>query len=126
MINKSHDGYLVIDHRASPGIPEAIARSIGLDPKLCGEGKIMEAATLSCSHCRGVAIMNPLRTRERHYCPKCNHYICDGCAVVMAMPNYMHLSFEERKDKAFNCAKKEFVLGSPHKLLNDQPKAVEK
>jgi hypothetical protein len=63
---RSHEGYLMIDHRA------------------CG-GKLQEVATITCSHCSVVMIKNPLRERERAYCPKCDHYICDNCKAVSVM-----------------------------------------
>jgi hypothetical protein len=46
-------GYLMVDHRASPGLPEDVARWAGYDPKLAGEGKVYEVDTMSCSHCGG-------------------------------------------------------------------------
>lgn len=89
-------GYLTVDHRASPGLPEDIARLAGYDPALCREGKFFEADTLTCSHCRGVIVKNPNRTRERHYCAKCSgHYICDGCAYLASQPDYVHTPFEK-------------------------------
>ena len=74
------EGYLIIDHRASPGLTAEQAMAMGLDPKLMGEGKLMEAATLTCNHCFSVSIRNPLRTRERGHCRKCDSYICDNPA----------------------------------------------
>ena len=53
-----HDGYLIIDHRASPGIPADIAQAIGLDPQQCGEGKVLEVDTLFCSHCTCSVVPN--------------------------------------------------------------------
>ena len=49
-------GVLMVDHRASPGLPEDVARWAGYDPKQVGEGRVYEVATLHCSHCqaRGV------------------------------------------------------------------------
>lgn len=89
-------GYLMVDHRASPGLPEDVARAVGYDPKLCVEGKIFEADTLTCSHCKGVVVKNPLRTRERHSCLKCgNHFICDGCAFRATLPDYSHTPFDK-------------------------------
>ena len=49
---KQREGYLMVDHRASPGIPEDVARQIGMDPAQVKEGKLLEAATLTCSHCK--------------------------------------------------------------------------
>jgi hypothetical protein len=93
-------GFLMIDHRASPGIPEDVARSVGLDPKLVREGALLEADTLTCVHCKVVVMKNPLRVRERASCPKCSHkYICDFCAAAMRHPDYNHLPFEARVQK---------------------------
>jgi hypothetical protein len=76
------EGYLLIDHRNSPGITEEFIRSCGKDPAdflIVGEGKVLEAATLTCSHCQKVVHMSPTRKRERGSCRKCNKYICDDC-----------------------------------------------
>ena len=67
-----HEGYLLIDHRASPGIPGS---------SFLREGSLFEAATLSCNHCRASVMMNPERTRARFTCPKCDEYCCDACAA---------------------------------------------
>lgn len=89
-------GYLMVDHRASPGIPEDIARLTGYDPKLCGEGKLFEASTMTCSHCKGTVVKNPDRTRERATCFKCSgHYICDPCAYLATLPDYVHTPFDK-------------------------------
>lgn len=111
-------GYLMIDHRASPGLPEDIARAAGLDPALCKEGKIFEAASLTCAHCKVAVVKNPLRVRERATCSKCSyHYICDFCAEETCRPDYSHLPFEKKADMAMNFAEKGEVLGSPQKLI---------
>ncbi len=55
----------MVDHRASPGLGTLIG--------------LFEAPTYTCSHCQRVVILNPSRTRERGYCPKCDHYVCDAC-----------------------------------------------
>lgn len=60
-----HEGYLLIDHTDSPGA--------GPIPG----GQKFEAATVTCSHCCRVVILNPNRVRARSYCAKCDHYICD-------------------------------------------------
>lgn len=77
---RSQEGYFLIDHRYSPGLPDELAIPNGLPP---GVGRGMnELPTITCSHCQRQVIQNPLRTRERHYCPKCDHYICDNCNVT--------------------------------------------
>lgn len=88
-------GYLMVDHRASPGLPEDVARASGYDPKLAGEGKLFEADTMTCSHCKVSVIKNPLRTRDRGHCFSCNHYICDICAIAARQPDYVHTPFEK-------------------------------
>ena len=45
---------------------------------------MVEAATLTCSHCQTILIVNPLRTRERAYCSSCDHYLCDACGTARA------------------------------------------
>src|SRR5262249_10126790 len=100
---------------ASPGLPEDIARQSGFDPKLCAEGKMFEADTLTCSHCKCTVVKNPLRVRERAKCSKCGwHYICDICAAAMLHPDYSHFPFEKLKDITLNGDQ---PLGSPPKLL---------
>lgn len=84
---KRHEGYLMIDHRASPGITAEFIRGCGKDPAdflIVGEGKMEESATITCSHCQRVVILSPTRTRAREYCPKCDHYLCDMCGKVRA------------------------------------------
>lgn len=115
------EGYLIVDHSASPGLPEDVARTAGYDPKHCGEGKVFEAATLTCAHCKIAVVKNPLRTRERPYCAKCNHYICDVCAMQAQAPTYSHLPYEKLADDILNLAEK---LGSPRDLLNPPGKIV--
>ena len=113
----TREGYLMVDHRASPGLPEDIARKVGYDPKFCQEGKLFEAATLTCSHCKCAVVKNPLRTRERHTCIKCGgHYICDGCAYQATMPDYVHTPFDKVIDLHLDAA----ALGSPLELLLSQ------
>jgi hypothetical protein len=106
-------GYLLVDHRASPGIPEWMARMAGYDPALTGEGKKFEVKTLCCAHCKVHVIPHPQRT-ERADCPKCNHhYICDLCAFHMSQSDYIHTPFEKKVDLALSG----LPLGSPPKLL---------
>jgi hypothetical protein len=107
-------GEIVVDHRASPGLPEDVARLVGYDPKLCREGKLYEAETLTCKHCKGVLVKNIFRNRERHYCFKCSYrYICDGCAYEMTLPDYDHTPFEKKAELIMLHE----LQGSPAKLL---------
>lgn len=106
-------GYLMVDHRASPGLPEDIARQVGYDPRLSGEGKVYEADTMTCSHCRGTVVKNIFRTRERHHCTKCDHYICDGCAFRASLPDYVHTPFSKVIEQTI----RQELLGTPPGLL---------
>ena len=94
-LKTSRDGELFLDHSASPGISAEKARQMGLPPELVGEGCRMYAPTLGCPHCGGHVVLNPMRTRERANCYTCNAYICDGCAITMRNPNYVHRTFAQ-------------------------------
>lgn len=99
---KNHEGWLMIDHRASPGVSAEFVRGLGFDPENCGiagEGEIFEAATITCSHCQTVLLKNPTRTRERGYCAKCDHYICDPCAAEKHLTGECNLA-RKRHDNA--------------------------
>jgi hypothetical protein len=90
------EGYLFVDHSASPGLPEDVARAAGYDPVSCREGKKYETATLTCAHCRVSVVKNPFRQRERYSCFKCGyHYICDFCAAESRKADYDHAPFEK-------------------------------
>lgn len=60
---RRHEGYLLNDQRASGG-------------------GLVEAAVITCAHCHQQLIVNPLRTRAREYCSKCDHYLCDRCGQI--------------------------------------------
>ena len=93
------EGYLLIDHRCSPGIPEELARRNGLPPELVREGRVLEMKTKSCRHCGGVVVLNPDRLRERHSCLACGGaFVCDACKAASLEPGYTHRSFEQIAD----------------------------
>lgn len=89
-MSKIHEGYLMIDHRASPGTPEV------------PEGTVFEAATMHCSHCGTVVIVNPNRTRERAWCQPCDKYVCDNCGIEMKLPDYNHKPYYQRNLEVLN------------------------
>ena len=77
----------MVDHRNSPGVPAEMIQAAAKAGKQVAGGEadqVTEIATMTCSHCSAIVIPNPLRTREREWCSKCDHYICDGCAAIMA------------------------------------------
>jgi hypothetical protein len=94
-----HEGYLMIDHRASPGLTEEQARKLGYEPQHVSEGQLFEAKTNHCNHCGTVVVLNPLRTRERAYCQLCNKYICDNCGVTQRLPDYVHKTHKQHLDE---------------------------
>ena len=80
---RKFEGQLIIDHRESPGItPE---QACGAGP-VVGKGELWVSATYTCVHCQRIVVMNPLRTRPRHYCQKCDDYQCDDCANFECVP----------------------------------------
>jgi hypothetical protein len=82
---RSKEGWICMDNRESPGVSDALLRTVGVSlPPGAGVG-MFEAPTITCSHCQTVLIVNPLRTRDRAYCQKCDAYICDGCGTAMAL-----------------------------------------
>lgn len=93
---KRHEGYLMVDQRAC-GLPAQL-------PGAAPTAKFAEVSTLTCSHCAGVAIKNPNRTRPRNFCRKCDGYICDGCGIVAAKPDYVHMPFAKLADLVRNGA----------------------
>jgi NAD-dependent SIR2 family protein deacetylase len=83
---RSLEGYLIIDDRLSGG-------------------GLKEMATLTCSHCHRQIAVHPLRTRERNYCRKCDHYICDDCALVAKLNggecNPLTAVFDREQERLF-------------------------
>lgn len=73
---RSLEGVLLIDNRVGPRVP-----SVAGIPEIPA-GATFESATITCSHCHAIVVLNPDRSRPRHYCAKCDHYVCDGCAVL--------------------------------------------
>lgn len=115
----TREGYLLVDHQASPGLPEEVARASGYDPKLCREGKRFEAATLTCAHCKASVVKNPLRQRERYTCFACGiKYICDICAQAARQPGYNHLPFEKLHADGVDRAHQRLFCDTPVPLVN--------
>jgi hypothetical protein len=106
---KRFEGVLMVDHRASPGLPKDFYKPLGIDAPAVGEGKMMEMATITCSHCKGVVVLNPERKRERGYCPKCDQYICDNCHAITKLPTYSHTPFDKLIDAVVGSDKQDNV-----------------
>lgn len=95
---RRHEGYLLIDNTNGPGVSAEFIQQSGKDVPIVGEGKKYESATVTCSHCHAVVILNPDRSRPRHHCRKCDHYVCDqaGCAVECQPMNKVLDVLQER------------------------------
>lgn len=114
---KAHDGYLMIDHRFSPGVPEALAVKSGFAPNSLRAGYTFEGATYQCAHCLGTVFKLPDRTRPRGYCAPCDSYICDECNGARLAGDYKHVSGEAVSDAILNSAVRGVALGSSLDLL---------
>lgn len=79
---RSREGELFIDHRASPGL--TVEDVAGFAAPAVGLGQVYESAVIVCSHCQATVVLNPDRSRERGWCPKCDKYLCDACEFVRA------------------------------------------
>lgn len=79
---RSLEGYLWINNGDGPALSEEAAAATGKDVLVSRQRGALEASVLTCSHCQAQMIVNPLRTRDRPYCRKCDHYLCDGCAAA--------------------------------------------
>lgn len=73
---RSHEGWLLRDNREAGGT-------------------LQEFAIYTCSHCQTGLIKNPSRGRERAYCPKCDHYICDRCKSIQVASGGMCKTFKQ-------------------------------
>ena len=71
-----------MDHRAAEGVSADLVRQVGLETVPVRSGGVFESGTITCSHCQRQVVLNPDRSRERGYCPKCDHYLCDSCNLV--------------------------------------------
>lgn len=104
---RSKEGYLMIDHRATQGVPDEIMVRDGL-PIGAGRG-LFETPTYTCSHCNHVVVMNPLRTREREYCRGCDSYICDGCGYLKKQGTPCK-TFTQKGDEVLNAASRGLII----------------
>lgn len=99
---RSHEGYLLIDHRNSPGVPEAIMIAQGLPANAGRKDATFEAATYTCADCQAIVVIEPKRTRPRGYCPKCNHRLCDRCETVRVQSGGVCNNFQNMVDRELN------------------------
>ena len=81
---KRHEGYLLIDNSNGPGVSQQQLAQLPHKGEAFAvpEGRKFECAFITCKHCRVTMLKNPERKRDRAYCAKCDHYICDRCAAI--------------------------------------------
>lgn len=109
---RRHEGYLLIDNRNNEGVSEELIHSMGAGlPVGCGRG-MFEAPTVTCSHCQVIVIINPDRQRERAYCRKCDHYICDNCGAALALTGVCK-TFKQLIDETLEAAEKKHQIILP-------------
>jgi hypothetical protein len=96
---KSLEGYVMIDHRASPGIPPEVANRLGI-PKDAGQG-LYEGAFIMCNHCQNciMVVIDPLKPTDRIPCSGCNRYICNACEYKMKHLGERCKTFDEIADE---------------------------
>lgn len=106
----SHTGYLIIDHRDSPGLrPDDIPLRLRSSAVAVGEGEVFEADTKICTHCQRGVILNPGRVRDRGVCPYCHHYICDTCHRMLKATGQC-IPFKKILDDTANMLEKGIIL----------------
>ena len=78
---RSREGYLYISPGEGPTLSLEEAAKTGKDIAGAGRRGLFESATVRCSHCHSIVVLNPERSRPRNWCSKCDSYICDspGC-----------------------------------------------
>lgn len=100
---RSQEAYLLIDHRASPGITPEFMRENNLPGPAVGEGSFLESAMFVCKHCHGDVIILD-RREDTAWCRDCDAYICDNCAkseavrIVLGLP---HKTMQQKLIEAF-------------------------
>lgn len=95
----SHSGYLIIDHRDSPGLTADDVRHVPGALAVAG-GSVLERDVKQCSHCGRNVFLEPNRVRQRAVCPKCHHYICDNCERARVMSGGLCVPLQRVLDAA--------------------------
>lgn len=110
---RSHEGYLLMNHRDSPGLsPDFLVAASQRSsapplPAAAGRG-LFEAPTITCSHCQKVVVINPVRNRDRAYCAKCDHYLCDDpCGLDYKISGGVCRSYQQLTETLYERAIKE-------------------
>lgn len=107
---RNAEGYLLLDHSMGPGLTDDQMRRMDPDAPLGAGRSAYEAPVQNCSHCQKQTMLNPLRTRERCYCRKCDAYICDECGIVAKLHGECR-PFRKIMDQAQERAVRGIILG---------------
>lgn len=99
-MRKRGEGYLLIDHSASPGLSEEFMRANNLKGPVVPGGRSFESSIYTCPHCSRDILMHHERTRDRSYCFKCDSYICDNCGLLMKLGGD-HVTYQSRLDSLY-------------------------
>ena len=100
------EGYVMIDHRASPGVPAKILDELGL-PHEAGR-HLYEGPTYTCGHCQRQVIVavGAFGTREKRYvCRGCAHVLCQSCAEEKTRTGICN-PFEKQVDELLTAAER--------------------
>ncbi len=96
---RRYEGYLMIDHRDSPGISPEFAAQNNLPVGVRG-GQLFESAIAVCNHCGSDVLLHPDRSRPREWCSRCDSYICDNCGAA-AKVGAPHVTYMQSLEDAY-------------------------
>lgn len=120
---RSREGFLTIDHTASPGVSADVLRAAGIEGPAVPGGTLFESATASCSHCTVAVILNPDRSRPRNYCARCDHYICDLCAAHYHQSKICR-PFVQVADEVSGLSRPTIILGDRPQTVTPPPRTL--
>lgn len=103
---RSSEGYLLIDHRNSPGITQEFVARNGIDGPAVAAGVTYESAILTCHGCQGDIIINPNRSRDRAWCMSHDAYLCDNCDARRAAAGGECVPLRQKLEQLWNALMK--------------------
>ena len=111
-VKRRDDGHsdVVWDHRDSPGIAPELLHAFGVPSyahDYFAKGVRAELKRKKCWHCERGIILNPMRRRDRNICAKCDHYICDECALSFRLTGICYPWNKREEDALRANAKRE-------------------
>lgn len=90
-------GWLMLDHRESPGLSEAEIRRKGMGLKEGAGRGLHETNVLHCAHCTKGMVVHPLFMIDLPFCALCDAHICDQCKTAQVVSG-RHLPFSKVAD----------------------------